>query len=264
MPVPAAHRSMAMGVGRLPEKVALVTGGASGLGEAIVRRFVAEGAFVVIADIDAAGGKPLAASLGTAAQFEFLDVTEEQSWLAALRSVKDARGRLDVLVNNAGITTVGSVESLSVAQFRNMLEIDLVGVFLGCKHVAPLMRPGGGSIINMSSMCGIRAQADLAGYNAAKAGVTHLTKSVALHYAKNGDAIRCNSVHPGAIHTPILEKVMAQVADPKALYAGWVAGHPVGRLGRPEEIAAIAVYLASDEASFTTGAEFVVDGGSSL
>ena len=241
----------------------MVTGGASGLGEAIARCFVAEGATVVIADIDAARGTALASALaGTT--FRSLDVTDETSWLDAFKSVKGAHGRLDVLVNNAGITTVGSVETLSVAQFRNMLEIDLVGVFLGCKHVAPLMRPGGGSIINMSSMCGIRAQADLAGYNAAKAGVTHLSKSVALHYAKKGDAIRCNSVHPGAIHTPILEKVMAQVEDPKALYAGWVAGHPIGRLGRPAEIAAIALYLASDESAFATGAEFVIDGGSSL
>jgi 3(or 17)beta-hydroxysteroid dehydrogenase len=116
----------------------------------------------------------------------------------------------------------------------------------------------------MASMCGIRADAGLVGYNAAKAGVTMLTKSVALHYAKSGYGMRCNSVHPGAIHTPILEKVMAQVEDPKALYDGWVSGHPVGRLGRPEEIAAVAVYLASDEAAFATGGEFVVDGGSSL
>jgi NAD(P)-dependent dehydrogenase (short-subunit alcohol dehydrogenase family) len=113
-------------------------------------------------------------------------------------------------------------------------------------------------------MCGVRAQADLAAYNAAKAAVTHLTKSVALHCASKGYGIRCNSVHPGAIHTPILEKVMAQVEDGQALYDGWVAGHPIGRLGKPEEIAAMAVYLASDESGFTTGAEFRVDGGSSL
>ena len=128
----------------------------------------------------------------------------------------------------------------------------------------PLMRGTGGSVINMSSMCGIRAQRELAGYNAAKAGVTHLTKSAALHYAHQGYRIRCNSLHPGAIHTAMLDKVMSQVDDPDALYAGWVAGHPIGRLGQPEEIAALAVYLASDESAFATGAEFVIDGGSSL
>jgi NAD(P)-dependent dehydrogenase (short-subunit alcohol dehydrogenase family) len=249
---------------RLAGKIAFVTGGASGLGEAMVRRFAAEGAVVVIADIDAVAGTELAAEIGAAASYVRLDVTDETSWLAALADAGAAHGRIDVLVNNAGITTVGSVETLSLADFRTMLDIDLVGVFLGCKHVIPLMRGEGGSIINMSSMCGLRAQPDLVGYNAAKAAVTHLTRSAALHYAAQHYGIRCNSVHPGAIHTPILDKVMAQVDDPKALYDGWVATHPIGRLGRPEEIAAIAVYLASDESTFTTGAAFAVDGGSSL
>ena len=250
--------------GRLSGKIAMVTGAASGLGEAISRRFVAEGAHVIIADVDASAGQAVAVSLGSAARFVQLDVTDENSWLGVFQDVKAREGRLDVLVNNAGITTMGSIESLSVAGFKNMLEIDLVGVFIGCKHVAALMRPKGGSIINMSSMCGIRAQADLAGYNAAKAGVTLLTKSVALHYAKQRDGIRCNSIHPGAIHTPILDKVMAQVEDPKALLASFEASHPIGRLGLPAEIAAIALYLASDESAFATGGEFVVDGGSSL
>jgi NAD(P)-dependent dehydrogenase (short-subunit alcohol dehydrogenase family) len=249
---------------RLQGKIAMVTGGASGLGEAIVRRYVAEGARVALADIDDRQGAALAAELKAGASYIRLDVTQESSWLEAVNVIRRQHGRLDVLVNNAGITTVGSVESLSVAAFRTMLEIDLVGVFLGCKHVVPLMKGAGGSVINMSSMCGIRAQADLAGYNAAKAGVTHLTKSAALHYAAQRYGIRCNSIHPGAIHTAMLEKVMAQVENPKALYDSWVAGHPIGRLGRPEEIAALALYLASDESAFTTGAAFVVDGGSSL
>jgi NAD(P)-dependent dehydrogenase (short-subunit alcohol dehydrogenase family) len=250
--------------GRLAGKITLVTGAASGLGEAIARRFVAEGARVIVADIDEAGGRKVAASLGSQARFEPLDVTSEESWQRALGAAQSAFGRLDVLVNNAGVTTVGSIESLTLQQFKDMLDIDLIGVFLGCKHVAPLMRPKGGSIINMASMCSIRVQTDLAGYNAAKAAVAHLTKSVALHYATQGDGIRCNSIHPGAIHTPILDKVMAQVDDPAAFMNGWVARHPIGRLGKPEEIAAMAVFLASDESAFATGAEFVVDGGSSL
>jgi NAD(P)-dependent dehydrogenase (short-subunit alcohol dehydrogenase family) len=252
------------GNGRLAGKIAMVTGGASGLGEAIARRYLAEGASVVIADIDERTGRQLAGEFGPGASFERLDVTDEANWLDVLRAVGARHGRLDILVNNAGITTVGSVESLTVEQFRTMLEIDLVGVFLGCKHAIGLMKGRAASIINMSSMCGIRAQHDLAGYNAAKAGVTHLTKSAALHYAKSRYGIRCNSIHPGAIRTAMLEKVMAQVEDPKALYEGWVAIHPIGRLGIPEEIAAIALYLASDESAFTTGGEFVIDGGSSL
>jgi NAD(P)-dependent dehydrogenase (short-subunit alcohol dehydrogenase family) len=245
---------------RLSGKHAFVTGGASGLGEAIARRFVAEGAVVVIADINDSGGNALASELGKAARYVMLDVSDEAAWQSALASCE----RIDILVNNAGITTHGSIEDVTLADFRHEFDVDVIGVFLGCKLVLPLMRENGGSIINMSSMCGIRAQADLVAYNAAKAAVTHLTKSVALHYAKQGYAIRCNSVHPGAIHTPILEKVMAQVADGQALYDGWVSGHPIGRLGTPEEVAAIAVYLASDEAAFTTGGEFRVDGGSSL
>jgi len=255
---------MTVGKGRLHGKVSIVTGGASGLGEAIARRYVVEGASVVIADIDEAAGRGLAGQLGAAASYARLDVTSETDWVAVFGAIGADHGHLDVLVNNAGITTVGSVESLGVEQFRNMLEIDLVGVFLGCKHAIPLMKGRNASIINMSSMCSIRAQHDLAGYNAAKAGVTHLTKSAALHYAKSGYGIRCNSIHPGAIRTAMLEKVMAQVADPKALYDGWVATHPIGRLGMPEEIAAIALYLASDESAFATGAEFVIDGASSL
>ena len=245
---------------RLIGKTALVTGGASGLGEAIARRFVAEGADVIISDIDISGGSALATDLGAQARFVHLDVSVEASWREALSSCS----HLDILVNNAGITTQGSIEDVTLEQFRHEFDVDVVGVFLGCKLAIPLMKGAGGSIINMSSLCGVRAQGNLVAYNAAKAAVTHLTKSVALHCAKKGYGIRCNSIHPGAIHTPILEKVMAQVEDGQALYDGWVASHPIGRLGKPEEIAAIAVYLASDEAGFTTGAEFRVDGGSSI
>lgn len=246
------------GQGRIAGKIAFVTGGASGLGLDIVRRFVAEGAEVVIADIDVTAGEALAAELGQ--RFVKLDVSDEEEWLTALGTCD----RIDILVNNAGITTMGSIEDLTLAAFRHEFAVDVDGVFLGCKHVIPKMKEHGGSVINMSSMCGVRAQADLAGYNAAKAAVTHLTKSVALHYAAKGYGIRCNSVHPGAIHTAMIDKVMAQVDDPEALYAGFVATHPVGRLGKPEEVSSIVLYLASDESSFATGAEFRIDGGSSL
>ncbi len=250
--------------GRIGGKVALVTGGASGLGAAIVRRFVAEGASVVIGDIDRDGAQALAETLGAASAVIGLDVAEEAAWIGAFAEIERRHGRLDILVNNAGITTFGTVEQLSLADFRRMLDIDLIGVFLGCKYVVPLMKRTGGAVINMSSMCSIRAQPEYAGYNAAKAGMAHLSKSVALHYARQKYGIRCNTIHPGVIRTPILDKVMAQVDNPEELFAQWSALHPIGRMGDPSEIASMALFLASDEATFITGGEFVVDGGSVL
>lgn len=252
-----------MSTGRLSGKRALVTGGASGLGAAIARAFVAEGAEVIIADIDTAAGEALAAELGQGtgtARFVRLDVTQEASWRAALEGIE----RLDVLVNNAGITTLGSIEDITLDQFRHELDIDVLGVFIGTQAALPAMKAHGGSIINMSSLSGVRAAANLVAYNAAKAAVTLMTKSCALHFAEKGYGIRCNSIHPGAIHTPIIDKVLAQSDNPDALYQSFVDVHPVGRLGKPEEIAAMAVYLASDDAAFTTGAEFRVDGGASI
>ena len=239
--------------GRIEGKVALVTGAASGLGDAIVRRFAAEGAAVVLADIDADNGQALGKEMGPNAAFVVLDVTMEDQWISAFEEI-----------DCAGITTYGSVEEVTLDAFRHELDVDLLGPFLGCKHAVPLMRRTGGSVINIASMASIRAEHYLVAYNAAKAGVTHMTKSVALHYAKAGTGIRCNSVHPGVIHTPILDKVLAQAEDPDALYAEWLALHPVGRIGKPEEVAALCLYLASDESAFATGAEFVLDGGSSL
>lgn len=246
---------------RLSGKVALVTGGASGLGRAICHRFAAEGASVVIADIDEATGVELATEIGDAARFERLDVTLETDWTRVMTRL----GPLDILVNNAGITTLGSIEDVTLEQFRNEFEVDVIGVFLGCKAGVAKMKSGaGGSIINMSSMTGVRAQADLVAYNGAKAAVTHMTKSVALHCAKQGYGIRCNSVHPGLIRTPIIDKVLAQSDDPDSVYASWMEVLPIGRLGTPEEVAAICVYLASNESAFATGAEFRIDGGSTI
>ncbi|KUR73476.1 short-chain dehydrogenase [Novosphingobium fuchskuhlense] len=246
---------------RLNGKTALITGGSSGLGAAMATRFVAEGASVVIADIDDANGEALAAELGANARYIHLDVTQEVDWAAAFAGIET----LDCVINNAGITTAGNIEQVTLEQLRHEFEIDVVGVFLGCKYaVAKMKGTGGGSIINMSSLAGIKASADLVAYNGAKAAVAIMTKSIAEHCGKSGYNIRCNSIHPGVIRTPILDKVLAQVPNPDEVYAGWVAVHPIGRIGTPEEIAAIAVYLASDESTFTTGAEFRIDGGSSI
>lgn len=245
-------------MGALAGKVAFVTGGASGLGEAIARAYVAERASVIIADVDRAGGEALAAEIG--ARFVALDVTQQASWAQAVAPFE----RIDVLVNNAGITTLGSIEEITLDQFRHELDIDVLGVFMGTQAVLPKMKANGGSIINMSSLSGVKASSNLVAYNAAKAAVTLMTKSCALHFAEKGYGIRCNSIHPGAIHTPIIDKVLAQSDNPEALYQSFVDVHPVKRLGKPEEIAAMAVFLASDASAFATGAEFRVDGGASI
>lgn len=245
---------------RLQGKTALVTGAASGLGEAIARRFASEGASVVIADIDEDGGRRVAAEIGGTSRFVRLDVTKPDDWADAMAQIPT----VDILVNNAGITTLGSIEDITLEQFRREFETDTVSVFLGCQHAIKAMKARGGSIINMSSLAGVRAGADLAAYSSAKAAITMLTKSVALHCANAGYGIRCNSIHPGVIHTAILEKVLQQTPERDALYAHWVSVHPIGRIGKPEEVAALATYLATDESGFTTGAEFRVDGGASI
>lgn len=182
-------------------------------------------------------------------------------WHAAVARTVARFGPLDVLVNNAGITTMGSIEDLGLEAFRHELEIDVIGVFLGCKAGVVAMKERGGSIINMSSSAGLKAYSYLVGYNAAKAAVTLMTKSIALHCAQSGYRIRCNSVHPGAIRTAIIDKVLAQVDNPEETLAGFAAAHPMGRLGHPDDVASIVAYLASHESRFATGAAFSVDGG---
>lgn len=246
----------------LEGKVALVTGAAAGLGEAAARRLAAAGAAVVVTDIDAGGGT-VAASLG--GLFLRHDVASEEDWAAAIAATDARHGRLDILVNNAGITLMGSIEEMDLAGFRRTIDIDLVGTFLGCKAALPLMkRNGGGSIVNIASISGLQASANLVAYNAAKAGVTLMSKSIALHCAQTRTGIRVNSVHPGVIRTAMLDKVMAQVPNPEELMAGFVATHPVGHIGEPEDIAEMVLFLASERSKFVTGATMVVDGGATI
>jgi len=249
---------------RLAGKVALITGGASGLGANAAELMVREGGRVMLADINQDAGQALAGKLGAAASFVALDVTSEEQWKAAIAATVEKFGALHVLLNSAGIGLTKTVEDIELEEWRKVHAIDLDGVFLGCKygvreikqHTAKL----GGSIINISSISGIIAGANMAAYNSAKAGVRLLSKSVALHCAKSGYNIRCNSVHPTFIDTPILDRhrkrfgaeVMAQKFGKQV---------PIGRLGRPEEVGWAIVYLASDESSFMTGSEVVIDGG---
>lgn len=250
---------------RLKGMTALVTGTGSGLGEAIARRYAAEGANVVLGDIDLAAAEAVAAdisaNLGSNAVAFEMDVTKPEAWEAVAAMIQSRFGQWDVLVNNAGITTVGSIEELTLEALRHELDVDVVGVFLGCKAAVAAMKETGGSIINMSSGAGLRAGPDLVGYNGAKAAVTLMTKSIALHCAREQYPIRCNSIHPGMIHTAIIDKVLSQVPNPDETLAGWLETHPIGRMGHPDDIASIAAYLASAESRFATGAQFSIDGG---
>lgn len=250
--------------GRVEGKVALITGGASGLGENAAELMAAEGAKVVIADINEAAGRAVAEKIGKSATFVPLDVTQEDQWVAAIAAAVKQFGALHVLVNSAGIGLTKTVEEISLEEWRKVHAIDLDGVFLGCKHgVAEIKKHTGklgGSIVNISSISGIIAGANMAAYNSAKAGVRLLSKSVALHCARSGYNIRCNSVHPTFIDTPILDRhrkrLGAEVMEQK-----FSRQIPIGRLGRPSEVGYGILYLASDESSFMTGAELVIDGG---
>ncbi|MET7899776.1 glucose 1-dehydrogenase [Streptomyces mirabilis] len=234
--------------GRVRGKVALVSGAARGMGAAHVRRLVEEGARVVVADLLDKEGEALVAELGDAARYVHLDVTDYDAWQAAVHTAVETFGGLDVLVNNAGIAHGAPIEDYSFDAWHSILAVNLTGTFYGIKAaIVPLRTGGRGSIVNISSTAGMKAYGNMAGYTASKFGVRGLTKAAALDLGRYG--IRVNSVHPGVIRTPMTEGVTVQ--DHLAL----------GRLGEPEELAEVVVFLASDESSFATGTEFVFDGG---
>jgi NAD(P)-dependent dehydrogenase (short-subunit alcohol dehydrogenase family) len=249
---------------RLQNKVALVTGAASGIGADIASRLRAEGAAVFIADVDQANGMRLAESLGPGVTFVKLDVTQDESWDQAMTAVHAQSGRLDILVNNAGITLPGTVESISLDDWRRTLDVDLTGVFLGCRHGIAAIKARGGAIINISSAYGLKADPDTVAYNAAKSAVVLMTKSIALHCARSRYDITCNIVHPGVVRTPMMDAYLAAAPDPEAEAQRWMDMHPIGRLGKPADVSAVVAFLASPEARFITGASYVVDGGISL
>jgi 3(or 17)beta-hydroxysteroid dehydrogenase len=248
--------------GRLAGKVAFVTGAASGLGRAMASVFVREGARVSIADIAVEAGGDAAQQLGSAARFVHLDVTSESAWERALGEAVREFGTLHVLVNNAGIGTLGDVERTSFEDWRQVQSVNLDGVFLGCKHAIPrIAAAGGGSIINMSSVAGLIGVHNMAAYCASKGGVRLLTKSVAMHCARRRYGIRCNSIHPVYVATPMVDRMLASSRDPEGLREALAQAIPLGRLGEPADVAEMALYLASNESALVTGAEFVIDGG---
>ncbi|HUG63166.1 MAG TPA: glucose 1-dehydrogenase [Methylomirabilota bacterium] len=254
-------------MGRVQDKVAIVTGGAMGLGEAMVRMLAREGAKVVITDIADEAGDAVAAAVtaeGGTAHYRRLDVTDEAAWTAVVDDTVRQFGRLDILVNNAGIGYGCPPDEQTLEDWRRLMSINLDGVFLGTKHAIRAMRanrPSGGSIVNLSSIEGIVGDPMLGAYNASKGGVRLYSKSVALFCAKNRLGIRVNSLHPGYIWTPMVETYLKSVGDVAAGRKALDDMHPVGHVGAPDDIAYGVLYLASDEAKFVTGAELVIDGG---
>lgn len=250
---------------RLAGKKAFITGGASGLGRAMAMLFAREGARVAVTDINRAGAEAVAAEINAGAPGQAWafaqDVTREADWQAALGAASGAMGGISVLVNNAGIAANGTVEETDLETWRRVMAIDLDSVFLGCKYGLPYLRESQpAAIVNISSIAGLIAGHNLAAYNAAKAGVWLLTKSVALQCARAGQNIRCNSVHPTFIRTPILKPIIGARPE-EEMIAKLARQVPLGRIGEPDDVAYAALYLASDEAKFVTGAELKVDGG---
>jgi 3alpha(or 20beta)-hydroxysteroid dehydrogenase len=246
-------------MGRLDGKVALITGGARGMGKSHVRHFVAEGARVVFGDVRDDQGAFVAAKLGEeSCRYLHHDVTSEEDWAAAVALAVEAFGRLDVLVNNAGILEFAAIADMTLASFRRVLEVNAVGCWLGMKAVIdPMTKAGGGSIINISSIEGFTGAAGLSAYTASKFAVRGMTKSAARELAQFG--IRVNSVHPGGVLTHMVaDSATARGPDDGMAF---LAAMPLGRFAEPVEISRLVAYLASDESSYSTGSEFVADGG---
>ncbi|MCP4466227.1 MAG: glucose 1-dehydrogenase [Halieaceae bacterium] len=248
---------------RVDGKVAIVTGGASGMGAADAEVLVREGASVVVADLNEADGRAVAERVGGDAVFMKLDVTDEANWQQVIASTVEKFGRLDILVNNAGVLAMGTVVDTTLESWRMINAVNSEGVFLGCKHAIPAMvESGGGSIINMSSVAAIHGQSFVAAYTASKGAVRALTKNVAMYCKEQKNGVRCNSIHPDGVATPMIVKVAtgkdtASEEDIEKL-------RHVENICEPVDIANLVLYLASDESRYVTGAEMLVDNGSTI
>lgn len=242
-------------MGKLDGKVAVITGGARGQGASHVRTFVEEGANVVFSDILSEEGEALATELGERVRFIKHDVTKADEWKKVIEETEAVFGPVDILVNNAGVVVTKNFEDLSEEEYRKVVDINQVSIFLGMKTTLPSMKKtGNGSIINISSINGLRGSAGNAAYDSSKFAVRGITKSAALEFAEYG--IRVNSVHPGVIQTPMIE-----VEGTEKLVEQLVATIPMKRKGQSEEVSKLLLYLASDDSSYSTGSEFVIDGG---
>jgi NAD(P)-dependent dehydrogenase (short-subunit alcohol dehydrogenase family) len=235
---------------RLQDKIVLITGAAGAVGKAVADALSAEGARAITSDLPGRQGAAYA-----------LDVTQELDWLRVIAEIGRTHGRLDGLVNAAGIASLGHIEDTDFDTWRQVMAVNLDGTFLGCKHGLALLKQRGGSIVNLSSVAGLIGGHNLAAYNASKGGVRLLSKSVALHGARLNPQVRCNSVHPAFLEGPMVDLMLKETSFPDAARARITRDIPLGRLGTAAEVASMCVYLLSDESRFVTGAEFVIDGG---
>lgn len=235
---------------RLSDKVVLITGAAGAIGAAVAKAVKREGGKAVTSDLALQPGISHA-----------LDVTSEDNWLHVIAEIAREHAHLDGLVNAAGIAAIGSVEDTDYATWRRIMAVNLDGTFLGCKYALPLLKPRGGSIVNLSSVSGLVGGHNFAAYNASKGGVRLLSKSVALHGARLDPQVRCNSVHPAFLDGPMVDDILKGTEFPDAARARITRDIPLGRFGTAAEVADMCVYLLSDESRFVTGAEFVIDGG---
>jgi len=250
-------------VGKLDSRVALVTGGASGIGRASCEALAAEGAKVLVADINETGGRRTEASIGAAASFQYLDVSQESDWERAMARVVELFGKLDIVVNCAGIGFSCHAEDIELEAWNRIVAVNLTGTMLACKHAIRTIKQFGygGSIVNISSVGGLLGTSDLAAYCATKAGVTLLTKSVALDCAELGYGIRCNAIHPTYVDTEMLDPVATMVGGRETMLAAMTENVPLGRLATAKDIADSVLFLVSDAAAMITGTAFLVDGG---
>ena len=251
---------------RLQGKVAIITGAGSGMGRAIALRFVAEGASVLISDIDQSSVEKVADEISGSVRAMVQDISDEEGWAEVVSGALETFGQLDILVNNAGCAIEGTPENSTLADWRRIMEVNVEGLYIGCRSAIPVMRDGGGGvIINIASTVGVNsAPPQLAAYGASKGAVRQYTRTLARYCGKSGYKIRCNSINPGAINTPMLRASINRTENPEQYAQLMAEKAPLGRIGEPEDIANAALFLASDEAGFITGAELNVDGGVSV
>lgn len=251
-------------MGRLEGKVAIITGAAKGLGEADARMFAREGATVILTDMDQDNGTRVAAEIGASAEFQVQDVRDESAWEDLIADVVSRHGKLDILVNNAGVVEPGTIETQTAEEWRFVMAVSADGTFFGCKYAVPAMKAsGGGSIINMASIASIQGEPVVAAYAAAKGAVESLTRSIAVHCANNGYNIRCNSVHPAGILTPMVEEIGPKMMGRTDLRPA-SEGPAASALGEPDDIANTVLFLASDESKFINGTAMRVDNAKSV
>ncbi|NLR73213.1 SDR family oxidoreductase [Novosphingobium sp. ERN07] len=252
-------------MGRLDGKVAIITGGARGLGEADARVFVREGARVILTDVDAEAGAAVAAELGSAARFYRHDVRDEAQWIALMTDVRGREGRLDVLVNNAGVVRPSTPETIELDDLQFTLDVSVYGTIWGCKHAIPLMREGGcGSIINLSSITAVQGHPRSAAYTAAKGAIDAYSRSVAVYCAQLGLPIRCNALLPDRIDTPMVRSMAVATSTMDAALADNGPALGENAHGQVGDVANLALFLASDESAFISGQSFVIDNTSSI